>query len=79
MNIADMKAIESWSAADEPQLKARLEQRAEPVLIKGLVADWPAVKAGAVCELESAVPVKQLTVSHHLRLLREDGLIEAWS
>ncbi|XHS79871.1 cupin-like domain-containing protein [Burkholderiaceae bacterium UC74_6] len=50
-----MKAIESWSAAEEPQLKARLEQRAEPVLIKGLVADWPAVKAGleapmAICE-----------------------------
>ncbi len=29
-----------------------------------------------VCDLESAVPVKQPTVSHHLRLLREAGLID---
>lgn len=30
-----------------------------------------------VCDLEIAVPVKQPTVSHHLRLLREAGLIHA--
>lgn len=30
-----------------------------------------------VCDLEAAVPVKQPTVSHHLRLLREAGLVEA--
>jgi ArsR family transcriptional regulator len=29
-----------------------------------------------VCDLESAVPVKQPTVSHHLRLLRDAGLID---
>ena len=29
-----------------------------------------------VCDLESALPVKQPTVSHHLRLLREAGLID---
>jgi ArsR family transcriptional regulator, arsenate/arsenite/antimonite-responsive transcriptional repressor len=29
-----------------------------------------------VCDLEAAVTVKQPTVSHHLRLLREAGLIE---
>lgn len=29
-----------------------------------------------VCDLETAVPVKQPTVSHHLRLLREAGLID---
>ncbi len=29
-----------------------------------------------VCDLEAAVPVKQPTVSHHLRLLREAGLID---
>lgn len=41
-----MTPVETWSAADEPALKARLEQRAEPVLLKGLVRDWPAVRAG---------------------------------
>ena len=30
-----------------------------------------------VCDLEAAVPVKQPTVSHHLRLLREAGLIDS--
>lgn len=29
-----------------------------------------------VCDIEMAVPVKQPTVSHHLRLLREAGLID---
>jgi ArsR family transcriptional regulator len=29
-----------------------------------------------VCDLEAAVAVKQPTVSHHLRLLREAGLID---
>jgi ArsR family transcriptional regulator, arsenate/arsenite/antimonite-responsive transcriptional repressor len=28
-----------------------------------------------VCDLEAAVPVKQPTVSHHLRLLRDAGLV----
>jgi ArsR family transcriptional regulator len=29
-----------------------------------------------VCDLEGALPVKQPTVSHHLRILREAGLID---
>jgi ArsR family transcriptional regulator len=29
-----------------------------------------------VCDLEAAVPVKQPTVSHHLKLLRDAGLID---
>lgn len=29
-----------------------------------------------VCDIESALPVKQPTVSHHLKLLREAGLID---
>lgn len=30
-----------------------------------------------VCDLEAAVPVKQPTVSHHLRILRRAGLVES--
>lgn len=41
-----MTPVESWPAADEPLLKERLQQRAEPVLLKGLLAHWPAVQAG---------------------------------
>jgi ArsR family transcriptional regulator len=29
-----------------------------------------------VCDLEAALPVKQPTISHHLRLLREAGLVD---
>lgn len=29
-----------------------------------------------VCDLEAALPVKQPTISHHLRILRNHGLIE---
>ena len=29
-----------------------------------------------VCDLETALPVKQPTVSHHLKLLRQAGLID---
>ena len=41
-----MDAVETWCVADEPGLRDRLQQRAEPVLLKGLVAAWPAVAAG---------------------------------
>ena len=30
-----------------------------------------------VCDLEAAVPVKQPTVSHHLKLLKQAGLVES--
>lgn len=53
-----MTPVESWSAADEPHLKERLERCAEPVLLKGLVAGWPAVQGGR----ESA-----LGICDHLR------------
>jgi ArsR family transcriptional regulator, arsenate/arsenite/antimonite-responsive transcriptional repressor len=34
------------------------------------------ILAHPVCDIESAVPVKQPTVSHHLRLLRDAGLVD---
>jgi hypothetical protein len=41
-----MKPVQTWQAADEPSLKDRLEQQAEPVLLEGLVGHWAAVRAG---------------------------------
>ena len=54
---------------------ADLEILAHPIRLQLL--DVLARKAGevCVCDLEASVPVKQPTVSHHLRLLREAGLI----
>ena len=39
---------------------------------------YPPASAGqvCVCDLDSALPVKQPTVSHHLKLLRDAGLID---
>ncbi|HMA37350.1 MAG TPA: metalloregulator ArsR/SmtB family transcription factor [Chloroflexia bacterium] len=53
-----------------------LQILAHPIRLQLL--DLLARSAGqvCVCDLESAVPVKQPTVSHHLRLLREAGLID---
>jgi len=41
-----MKTVESWSTADQSELKERLQKRAEPVLLTGLISNWPAVAAG---------------------------------
>lgn len=51
-----MTPIEAWSVADAPSLRDRLQARAEPVLLRGLVAHWPAVQAArtssaALCDL----------------------------
>jgi ArsR family transcriptional regulator, arsenate/arsenite/antimonite-responsive transcriptional repressor len=55
---------------------ADLEILAHPVRLQLL--DVLTRNAGrvCVCDLEAAVPVKQPTVSHHLRLLRQAGLID---
>jgi ArsR family transcriptional regulator len=64
----------SFAAAQ--QATADLEILAHPVRLQLL--DVLARNEGqvCVCDLEAAVPVKQPTVSHHLRLLREAGLID---
>ena len=49
---------------------------AHPIRIQ--ILDLLSRSAGdvSVCDLEAALPVKQPTVSHHLKLLREVGLID---
>ena len=61
--------------AQATEVTADLEILANPVRLQLL--DMLARKEGevCVCDLEAAVPVKQPTVSHHLRILREAGLI----
>ena len=46
-----MTPVTAWPVADLPTLRQRLEQCAEPVLLRGLVRDWPAVRAGRVAPL----------------------------
>lgn len=63
------------SAALE-RLSADLAMLAHPVRLQ--ILDMLVRRGGevCVCDLEQALPVKQPTVSHHLRLLREAGWVD---
>jgi ArsR family transcriptional regulator len=73
----DVSARPTRSYAEATRLAADLEHLAHPVRLQLL--DVLARNEGrvCVCDLEASVPVKQPTVSHHLRLLREAGLVES--
>ena len=62
--------------AEARQLSDDLGVLAHPIRLQ--ILDMLAQCDGqvCVCDLESALPVKQPTVSHHLKLLREAGLID---
>jgi ArsR family transcriptional regulator len=57
-------------------LTSDLEILAHPVRLQLLDLLTQSEGRVCVCDLEAAVPVKQPTVSHHLRLLRESGLVD---
>lgn len=73
----DISARPSRSYADAERAASDFDHLAHPVRLQLL--DVLARNEGrvCVCDLEAAVPVKQPTVSHHLRLLRESGLVES--
>ena len=73
----DPDARPTMSMAQAERATADLEILAHPIRMQLL--DVLARKAGTVCvcDLEAAVPVKQPTVSHHLRLLRQAGLVQS--
>ena len=72
----DISARPARSYGEASALATDLEQLAHPVRLQLL--DVLARNEGrvCVCDLEAAVPVKQPTVSHHLKLLRQAGLID---
>ena len=73
----DPDAMPSMTMAEAARATADLEILAHPIRMQLL--DILARKEGTVCvcDLEAAVPVKQPTVSHHLRLLRQAGLVHS--
>src|SRR5689334_13647752 len=58
------------------QLAADLQLLGHPVRLQILAILARNTERVCVCDLEAAVLVKQPTVSHHLKLLREAGLID---
>jgi ArsR family transcriptional regulator len=73
----DVQSQPTRTYREAEEVAADFEHLAHPVRLQLL--DVLARNEGrvCVCDLEAAVPVKQPTVSHHLRLLREAGLIES--
>lgn len=64
------------SAPAAEQITADLQLLGHPVRLQLLSLLAQQGGQVCVCDLEAALPVKQPTVSHHLRLLREAGLID---
>jgi ArsR family transcriptional regulator, arsenate/arsenite/antimonite-responsive transcriptional repressor len=64
-------------AAEAEELTAELEKLANPIRLRLLSLLAASRVPVCVCDLEAAVPVKQPTVSHHLKLLRAAGLVES--
>lgn len=73
----DLSARPSLSYGEAEATAADFDILAHPVRVQ--LMDVLARNEGrvCVCDLEAAVPVKQPTVSHHLRLLRDAGLVES--
>lgn len=63
------------TAAEADALTADLSILAHPVRVRLLDVLARSESAVCQCDLEGVVPVKQPTLSHHLKLLREAGLI----
>ena len=72
----DEEARPTMTAAAVEQLTADLTIVGHPVRMQLLNVLRRSEGRVCVCDLEAAMPVKQPTVSHHLKLLREAGLVE---
>jgi ArsR family transcriptional regulator len=64
------------SAEVAQQFSDDLQILAHPIRIQILTMLAASPGQVCVCDLEAALPVKQPTVSHHLKLLRDAGLID---
>jgi ArsR family transcriptional regulator, arsenate/arsenite/antimonite-responsive transcriptional repressor len=65
------------SAGEADALTSDMEVLAHPIRLRLLAVLAASAEPVCVCDLEAAVPVKQPTVSHHLKLLRGAGLVES--
>ena len=73
----DSRVPRRFDDAEAKQLSDELDILAHPIRLQILGILAQSEGHVCVCDLESALPVKQPTVSHHLRLLREAGLVDS--
>ena len=72
---ADASALGTLPPDEAGRLAGDLAIVGHPVRMRLLHLLARAPGRVSVCDLEAAMPVKQPTVSHHLKLLREAGLV----
>jgi ArsR family transcriptional regulator len=72
----DSEVADALSTAEAQQIANDLLILAHPVRLQILHILARSSGQVCVCDIEGAVPVKQPTVSHHLRLLRDAGLVD---
>ena len=65
------------SADQADELTGDMEVLAHPIRLRLLSVLSASDEPVCVCDLEASVPVKQPTVSHHLKLLKSAGLVES--
>ena len=69
-------ATRALSLAEREELAARFKALADPARV-AIVNRLAAADEVCVCDLNAALDLAQPTVSHHLRVLREAGLVES--
>ena len=67
---------EPLSAADRDQLAARFKALADPTRV-AIINSLSAAEEVCVCNLTETFELSQPTISHHLKVLREAGLVES--
>lgn len=65
------------ASVDYDALAEVLQMLAHPIRLKIVAMLAAAPRALCACDIEAALPIKQPTVSHHLKLLRVGGIISA--
>ena len=68
-------ATEPIAPVEAEQLAARFKALADPTRVA--IVNRLAAGECCVCDLNAAFDLSQPTISHHLKLLREAGLVEA--
>jgi ArsR family transcriptional regulator, arsenate/arsenite/antimonite-responsive transcriptional repressor len=69
-------ATESLAVHERDQLAAQFKALADPTRV-GIVNTLSQVNEVCVCNLTETFDLSQPTISHHLKILREAGLVES--
>jgi ArsR family transcriptional regulator, arsenate/arsenite/antimonite-responsive transcriptional repressor len=69
-------ATEPLAAEERDELAARFKALADPTRV-AIINCLASVDESCVCDLTATFDLSQPTISHHLRILREAGLVEA--